>query len=1023
MMADDVASDSVGNDPLSAPRPTFLLILLAVTLLHVRLARPVFFGRCQWMISAPAFVAIVGPTAIAGVFVAGGLSFSIGLLAYSGVIALLSATCLLSLTYTLMNIKRNLATDPHEKNDEAWPPVRHTEENLPRPSFSTEEIDALRDGGASWITSEPGSRRASTALSITRFPAKSAYWFRASTPAPDAVPPVPPLPSPFGSALSPTGEEFRDGDPFRRDVPTTPQEHPVHQRWRFGSQTSWLTSTDGSHKTMSAWSWSTRSPNVATNLQSATAVSRPTTPAMASAQVLGGYGYAPEGNVGSTTTLGNFDSVNVSTSRSLLWLVTFFIPLSLAIPYLVSAHNQGPIPPVAGILIAIAIALPSPLLALNLLLRAPVPIPVGLFESNTDFSPERPVTPGSTVVGRFSHEYKQSGKRSMSTCPTVVEGRRSGDIWISKGEAVEGKGKIGRALEMLYPKPKLSVMPLEGRDDREPTPPLPIQEDPSLPLSVHNTPRSETSAQWGRLRRESRTSSHLSGVEESMGHAAKIMVAQRHYSTMAQTYKVSSSPGRVNLENASITSGVEVARRMSGHLRTRSANSIIGPQTPTYSSFDHLTHVSPSPPPSFPIPPTPPKVRAARLSALKHKKSFSSGYSFGPVDNMNEIDALTAGVLPLLVPGLNIGENMVIKDGKYSPPHYKSTQNKKASRLRQLEEFGGDFSSPQIHSTPARTREPRGRKNSAFKHFSLPSLNLGKDGIHSLSHWTAEVGKAIEMKAGQIMATPNSGALNYRNTVFGADSLPSMVPHIPGSFDASPPALTGGLTRGMSIRRLGLRAEVPHGVNTARSSIASIGPMPGSSASDKTFVEEEILAELDSGPQAESTPHNHVTSKKRGGSRGTEGTTGRSSIVYVKSSDPPSGTPITPGSRSRVVPKAHRRLPPLPSSISPDSGSISGLRPLSLLKSRDTNTDSPNDTPSSNEESLSLKGKGKGRMFGSRSSKGENARPNKNLKNLSLIRSETAKLRGLLRKDEVLPNVVVRPPSQVQENPFTYSFR
>jgi hypothetical protein len=30
----------------------------------------------------------------------------------------------------------------------------------------------------------------------------------------------------------------------------------------------------------------------------------------------------------------------------------------------------------------------------------------------------------------------------------------------------------------------------------------------------------------------------------------------------------------------------------------------------------------------------------------------TSGYSFGPVDNVNEIDALTAGVLPLLVPGM-----------------------------------------------------------------------------------------------------------------------------------------------------------------------------------------------------------------------------------------------------------------------------------------------------------------------------------------------------------------------------------
>jgi hypothetical protein len=74
------------------------------------------------------------------------------------------------------------------------------------------------------------------------------------------------------------------------------------------------------------------------------------------------------------------------------------------------------------------------------------------------------------------------------------------------------------------------------------------------------------------------------------------------------------------------------------------------------------------------------------------------------------------------------------------------------------------------------------------------------------------------------------------------------------------------------------------------------------------------------------------------------------------------------------------------------------------------------------EQSASLKGKGK--MFGSRSSKGENARPSKNIKNLSLARSETSKLRGFLRKTETLPEVVVRPPSsQVNPNAIAYNFQ
>ena len=110
-----------------------------------------------------------------------------------------------------------------------------------------------------------------------------------------------------------------------------------------------------------------------------------------------------------------------------------------------------------------------------------------------------------------------------------------------------------------------------------------------------------------------------------------------------------------------------------------------------------------SPPPSFPLPPTPPNVRAARLAMLAHKKSFSSGVSLNQIDDINEIDAMTAGVLPLLVPGLKVGEDMKIKSGNYSPP-------------------GKDFSSPEVHSTPAKVRQPRPRKRSGHKknRFSLP---------------------------------------------------------------------------------------------------------------------------------------------------------------------------------------------------------------------------------------------------------------------------------------------------------------
>lgn len=374
---------------------------------------------------------------------------------------------------------------------------------------------------------------------------------------------------------------------------------------------------------------------------------------------------------------------------------------------------------VINILLIMSVTLSSPLLALNILLRSPIPIPSGLFDIRGDLPANvlRGPSPASTDVPyKWSHEYK----RSMSASVTVVEGRRSGDVWLTNGDAVDGKSKLSRAIGMISPMPKLSVLPTEdGTEDGEFTPPLPIQNESSSMAIVHGTPHSETSAQFGKLR-NSKASSHLSGADESLGFASRIMIAQRHYSTLAQTVVVpGSSPEKAESSAVGSSTGAMTSQvaRHSTHLRARSTSSISGPQTPTSGGSFNI-----SPPPSFPLPPTPPNVRAARLASLAHKKSFSSGFSFGPVDDMNEIDALTAGVLPLLVPGLNVN-GMKIVEGDWTPAGTFS-KSKGKKQVQKLNEFGEDFSSPEVHSTPARrrAREPRGRKQSGHKrnHFSLP---------------------------------------------------------------------------------------------------------------------------------------------------------------------------------------------------------------------------------------------------------------------------------------------------------------
>jgi len=222
-------------------------------------------------------------------------------------------------------------------------------EDKPRPSFATEEIDAIRDG-ASWITSNASSRRNSvSAWSFSTHhtvatsyhgrpqttthpsvPAKSSFWFGSSGPNDVQIPPVPPLPSPYGPATP----GLADPDPFRKDPPL-----PKHQKPRLGSQSSWLTSSNGSHTTVTSWSYPTThhegtvgnisTPDFQTALMATS--SRPVTPAMADAQVLGGYGYAPggmeveKGLAALAAPVGT--TVEVSMLPAVTWSVMIWVPL------------------------------------------------------------------------------------------------------------------------------------------------------------------------------------------------------------------------------------------------------------------------------------------------------------------------------------------------------------------------------------------------------------------------------------------------------------------------------------------------------------------------------------------------------------------------------------------------------------------------------------------------------------------------------------------------------------------------
>ena len=319
---------------------------------------------------------------------------------------------------------------------------------------------------------------------------------------------------------------------------------------------------------------------------------------------------------------------------------------------------------------------------------------------------------------------------------------------------------------------------------------------------------------------------------------------------------------------------------------------------------------------------------------------------------------------------------------------------------------------------------------------SLLSLGLGKEGMHSLATWSNEIRHALENRVGQYTAVPSSVDLGRRKTVMGMESASNAFVQLHSVQEEGYPAT--GVKRNVSTRSLGLRADVPHNVDTARSSMASINNMPPSAASSATLFE-DFEAGLDSGPQAESTPHQSVSQKSTHRPAPPMPGHRHSTIRYIKPQDSQDNHVVYPlESEGRVEPepfttasltqwssRAVRPLVPKANKLRRNpTGSKDGLRPLTLLQDR-ANINANNNNISE-VRPLSLVKKQKSRVV----HQDENAnmttttpRKNKNIKLLTLARSDTSKSRGILRKTEILPDVVVRPPSLTEHTEFAYSFR
>lgn len=239
-------------------------------------------------------------------------------------------------------------------------------------------------------------------------------------------------------------------------------------------------------------------------------------------------------------------------------------------------------------------------------------------------------------------------------------------------------------------------------------------------------------------------SSHYSAGSDSAAYATQIMIAQRHYSALAMTMILPPSPDRRASVDCAVShsTGLETAEsgsRRASHLRARSVSSVNSVGNISGTQRFPLT-----PPPSSPLPPTPPSVRELkerRARMMSHRKSqshssVSEGFSFGPIENEDvaEIDALSARLLPLLVPGLRVGGNIKVRDdwnfkevkAQTYKTYTKETFRSSKSAPMELGGFPAEFSSPEMHSTPPVRDARREKKSSARgrKHFSLPRYVL-----------------------------------------------------------------------------------------------------------------------------------------------------------------------------------------------------------------------------------------------------------------------------------------------------------
>lgn len=319
----------------------------------------------------------------------------------------------------------------------------------------------------------------------------------------------------------------------------------------------------------------------------------------------------------------------------------------------------------------------------------------------------------------------------------------------------------------------------------------------------------------------------------------------------------------------------------------------------------------------------------------------------------------------------------------------------------------------------------------------LCSLSLGKDGIHALSTWRSDLNRALENKLQYTAVATNDES--RRNTIYGEEfaHANNYLKAVREEDEVSRPTSPA---RPYSTTGFPETLDVPEGMNTARNSLATLISAldqelkmpPPSAASEVTLFDFDPSHD----GVVESTPHE---SKTRPASTKEsippvpalppKKASKRSSIVYIKSDENAAPAPVPSQSQattsSGFADWSSRAVRPLmPKSkaaklrvktpkADQENVAPKGLRPLSLLQDRDQNRSV---TPETRPLALGKSSK--------KNVDGENVRRESSFKRtlrpLRLGRSETTKQRAILREQEVIPDVVIRPPSEFVGTSFNF---